>query len=199
MALISLIPASIPFFIPRGGRQYSRPLYGLSWYIFWPFGKCVQGDGPDEEEKEVSDDAAERCSDYDHRQLQFQRHHSWPTRDRPFLRPTSSGQSHPGRLRPFSFMGPNRRERTVGRTPPSIRRIFAHEVVQLCPSGLGPQLRCCRRREKALAWSGVLLARSVNAHCPHHARRLHHLLGAGDYDPDGKAPMGFDQTSLPST
>ncbi|KAG8886630.1 hypothetical protein FRB97_000050 [Tulasnella sp. 331] len=56
MAIIFLVPALLLYFVPRGGKQYSRLLYGLSWYIFWPFGKYVQGDGPEEEEEEDEED-----------------------------------------------------------------------------------------------------------------------------------------------
>ncbi|KAG8908448.1 hypothetical protein FRB99_006653 [Tulasnella sp. 403] len=52
MALIFVIPAAFLFLIPRGGRQYARLVYGLAWYLFWPFGKYVQGDGPEEDEKD---------------------------------------------------------------------------------------------------------------------------------------------------
>ncbi|KAG9046632.1 hypothetical protein FS837_003954 [Tulasnella sp. UAMH 9824] len=56
MALIFLVPAIILYLVPRGGRQYSRLSYGLAWYIFWPFGKYVQGDGTLDDEKEDGDD-----------------------------------------------------------------------------------------------------------------------------------------------
>lgn len=56
MALIFLVPAIVLYLVPRGGRQYSRLSYGLAWYIFWPFGKYVQGDGALDDEKEDGDD-----------------------------------------------------------------------------------------------------------------------------------------------
>lgn len=56
MALIFLVPAVILYLVPRGGRQYSRLSYGLAWYIFWPFGKYVQGDGALDDEKEDGDE-----------------------------------------------------------------------------------------------------------------------------------------------
>lgn len=58
MALIFIIPSAFLYLVPRGGRQYARLAYGLSWYIFWPFGKYVQGDSPSDLEKEHDDDAS---------------------------------------------------------------------------------------------------------------------------------------------
>ncbi|RKP27772.1 hypothetical protein SYNPS1DRAFT_4237, partial [Syncephalis pseudoplumigaleata] len=41
MSLIMLL-ASLPLTVPRGGRPYARVLRGLGWYLFWPFGRCVE-------------------------------------------------------------------------------------------------------------------------------------------------------------
>ncbi|KAG8843972.1 hypothetical protein FRB91_002962 [Serendipita sp. 411] len=32
--------------IPFGGNKYATLVYGLSWYLFWPFGRYVEGDLP---------------------------------------------------------------------------------------------------------------------------------------------------------
>ena len=32
------------YLIPRGGKNYATLVFGLGWYIFWPFGKYLEGD-----------------------------------------------------------------------------------------------------------------------------------------------------------
>jgi Ca2+:H+ antiporter len=44
LALASFVVAGILYVVPAGGRDYSTLIYGLGWYIFWPFGKYVEGD-----------------------------------------------------------------------------------------------------------------------------------------------------------
>ncbi|RHZ86127.1 hypothetical protein Glove_54g38 [Diversispora epigaea] len=52
LALVSFIVSIFLLFIPYGGDHYSRVLRGLSYYIFWPFGKYVErvGDWYEDEE-----------------------------------------------------------------------------------------------------------------------------------------------------
>ncbi|KAG9005407.1 hypothetical protein FRB93_009713 [Tulasnella sp. JGI-2019a] len=66
MAIIFFVPAVLLYFVPRGGRQYARLLYGLSWYIFWPFGKYVQGDGPEEQDQDEEEDDESFTSDVEY-------------------------------------------------------------------------------------------------------------------------------------
>lgn len=53
LSLACLAIAALLWFVPRGGRLYSSLVYGLGWYLAWPFGKYVEGqiDGPHEEGK----------------------------------------------------------------------------------------------------------------------------------------------------
>ena len=44
LALASFVVAGILYVVPAGGRDYATLIYGLGWYIFWPFGKYVEGD-----------------------------------------------------------------------------------------------------------------------------------------------------------
>jgi Ca2+:H+ antiporter len=44
LALASFVAAGILYVVPAGGRDYATLIYGLGWYIFWPFGKYVEGD-----------------------------------------------------------------------------------------------------------------------------------------------------------
>ncbi|KDQ62211.1 hypothetical protein JAAARDRAFT_65999 [Jaapia argillacea MUCL 33604] len=44
LALTCLAVSIVLYFIPRGGRRYASLVYGLGWYIVWPFGKYVEGD-----------------------------------------------------------------------------------------------------------------------------------------------------------
>ncbi|KAH9480542.1 Putative cation exchanger [Psilocybe cubensis] len=44
LGLICIFISIILYLIPQGGQQYSNLVYGLGWYLFWPFGKYVEGD-----------------------------------------------------------------------------------------------------------------------------------------------------------
>lgn len=40
--------------VPQGGENYSNLIYGLGWYLFWPFGKYVEG--PEDDKMNSKDD-----------------------------------------------------------------------------------------------------------------------------------------------
>lgn len=44
LALICLVISLFLSLIPQGGKAYATLVYGLGWYLFWPFGKYVEGD-----------------------------------------------------------------------------------------------------------------------------------------------------------
>jgi Ca2+:H+ antiporter len=44
LALVCVIVSAVLYIVPRGGRRYGRLMYGLGWYLVWPFGKFVEGD-----------------------------------------------------------------------------------------------------------------------------------------------------------
>lgn len=49
LALVCFAVSLVLFFVPFGGREYARLVFGLGWYLAWPFGKYVEGmlDGTD--------------------------------------------------------------------------------------------------------------------------------------------------------
>jgi Ca2+:H+ antiporter len=56
LSLAFLLVSAILYLIPRGGKNYATLVFGLGWYIFWPFGKYLEGDlaphsGTDDEEQ----------------------------------------------------------------------------------------------------------------------------------------------------
>ncbi|KAI0345719.1 hypothetical protein BDW22DRAFT_1411802 [Trametopsis cervina] len=54
LALVCFVVSALLYLVPLGGRQYSTLVYGLGWYIAWPFGKYVEGDfGPVPEDEEA--------------------------------------------------------------------------------------------------------------------------------------------------
>ena len=57
LAIASFVVAGILYVVPAGGRDYATLIYGLGWYIFWPFGKYVEGDA--EASARSSDDASD--------------------------------------------------------------------------------------------------------------------------------------------
>ena len=44
LSLVFLAVSAVLCLIPRGGRNYATLVFGLGWYIFWPFGKYLEGD-----------------------------------------------------------------------------------------------------------------------------------------------------------
>ena len=56
LSLVCLTIAALLWIVPRGGRRYSALIYGLGWYLAWPFGKYVEGqiDEPGEEGKSAA-------------------------------------------------------------------------------------------------------------------------------------------------
>lgn len=59
LAVACFAISAVLYFIPLGGRRYSTLVFGLGWYVAWPFGKYVEGDsedGDDEENQPEGDD-----------------------------------------------------------------------------------------------------------------------------------------------
>ncbi|KZT56350.1 hypothetical protein CALCODRAFT_497517 [Calocera cornea HHB12733] len=52
LSLICMGVAAVISAVPFGGRRYAWIVWGLGWYIFWPFGKYVEGDLPEDVETE---------------------------------------------------------------------------------------------------------------------------------------------------
>ncbi|KAJ3559485.1 hypothetical protein NM688_g317 [Phlebia brevispora] len=44
LALVCLAVSVVLYVVPFGGKRYARLVFGLGWYIAWPFGKYVEGD-----------------------------------------------------------------------------------------------------------------------------------------------------------
>ena len=44
LALVCIIIAGLLYIIPYGGDRYASLVFGLGWYLAWPFGKYVEGD-----------------------------------------------------------------------------------------------------------------------------------------------------------
>ncbi|KAF5382717.1 hypothetical protein D9615_002835 [Tricholomella constricta] len=44
LALICIALAAVLYIVPQGGKRYASFVYGLGWYLAWPFGKYVEGD-----------------------------------------------------------------------------------------------------------------------------------------------------------
>jgi len=44
LALVCFIISAFLWIVPRGGKYYSSLVYGLGWYLGWPFGKYVEGE-----------------------------------------------------------------------------------------------------------------------------------------------------------
>ncbi|GJE91758.1 calcium/proton exchange-like protein [Phanerochaete sordida] len=59
LALVCFVVSALLRLAPFGGKQYATLVYGLGWYIAWPFGKYVEGDigadHSDEDEESPAD------------------------------------------------------------------------------------------------------------------------------------------------
>ncbi|THH20562.1 hypothetical protein EW146_g836 [Bondarzewia mesenterica] len=43
LAIVCFIVSAVLFILPQGGRRYASLVFGLGWYLGWPFGKYVEG------------------------------------------------------------------------------------------------------------------------------------------------------------
>ena len=57
LGLVCIVLSLLLRLVPQGGENYSSLVYGLGWYLFWPFGKYVENDV--EEEIDLKDDDEE--------------------------------------------------------------------------------------------------------------------------------------------
>ncbi|GAA5871859.1 hypothetical protein JCM16303_000900 [Sporobolomyces ruberrimus] len=61
LCIVCFIVGTVLWFVPWGGSKYGRVIWELGGYLFWPFGKYVEGWGEDE----VSDEAHGKAFDDD--------------------------------------------------------------------------------------------------------------------------------------
>ncbi|KAJ7202806.1 hypothetical protein GGX14DRAFT_652913 [Mycena pura] len=61
LAGVCMAIAAVLHIVPKGGKRWSSLLFGLGWYLFWPFGKYVEGKG-EEDEKPVENEDEEAAS-----------------------------------------------------------------------------------------------------------------------------------------
>ena len=55
LGVICVLVSVVLYLVPQGGEHYSNLVYGLGWYLFWPFGKYVEGDVPSDDVKDNDD------------------------------------------------------------------------------------------------------------------------------------------------
>ncbi|PVF94628.1 hypothetical protein CPB86DRAFT_788856 [Serendipita vermifera] len=60
LSIVIIIPSLILSIIPFGGNKYAPVIYGLGWYLFWPFGRYVEGDIEPSPPESEEDEAVER-------------------------------------------------------------------------------------------------------------------------------------------
>ncbi|KAI0269850.1 hypothetical protein BC834DRAFT_863602 [Gloeopeniophorella convolvens] len=65
LALVCITVSALLWLVPRGGKRYASLVFGLGWYLAWPFGKYLEGhsddmdqDGDKDEERAASQDGA---------------------------------------------------------------------------------------------------------------------------------------------
>jgi Ca2+:H+ antiporter len=67
LAITCFIISALLYIVPKGGKRYSSLVFGLGWYLAWPFGKYVEGDLDDvhpksEDEERPGDSDARRST-----------------------------------------------------------------------------------------------------------------------------------------
>jgi Ca2+:H+ antiporter len=48
LALSCFTISALLYVVPQGGKRYSSLVFGLGWYVAWPFGKYVEGDADED-------------------------------------------------------------------------------------------------------------------------------------------------------
>ena len=51
LALVCFAVSLVLYIVPKRGKQYSTLVFGLGWYLGWPFGKYVEGTTDNDDEK----------------------------------------------------------------------------------------------------------------------------------------------------
>lgn len=46
LGIVCFVISGLLYITPLGGKKYANLIFGLGWYIAWPFGKYVEGDDP---------------------------------------------------------------------------------------------------------------------------------------------------------
>lgn len=68
LSLIFFVVGALLFCIPSGGQAYGRLICGLGWYLFWPFGRYLEGNIQTEEEVQRRE-ADEGIDDHEYEDL----------------------------------------------------------------------------------------------------------------------------------
>ncbi|KAJ3813523.1 hypothetical protein F5876DRAFT_73777 [Lentinula aff. lateritia] len=56
LALVCWIVSAFLYIVPKGGKRYANLVFGLGWYIAWPFGKYVEGIADDLDQEDNDED-----------------------------------------------------------------------------------------------------------------------------------------------
>lgn len=60
LSFTCFILSAILYVVPQGGKRYSSLVFGLGWYLAWPFGKYVEGDIDQQDPFQDGEDALGR-------------------------------------------------------------------------------------------------------------------------------------------
>ncbi|CAK5284348.1 unnamed protein product [Mycena citricolor] len=63
LAAVCMIVSGLLYLVPDGGKRYSTLVYGLGWYLAWPFGKYVEGEADSDDEGDGEDDDGDYHAD----------------------------------------------------------------------------------------------------------------------------------------
>ncbi|KIJ59460.1 hypothetical protein HYDPIDRAFT_100665 [Hydnomerulius pinastri MD-312] len=64
LAVACFAISAILYVIPLGGPRYSMLVFGLGWYVAWPFGKYVEGDSEEDEDEEDNQENGDSYGDH---------------------------------------------------------------------------------------------------------------------------------------
>ena len=63
LGLVCIVISFFLYLTPQGGEHYSNLVYGLGWYLAWPFGKYVEGDADELDVKDDDENSPRRWTD----------------------------------------------------------------------------------------------------------------------------------------
>lgn len=116
LSIVCFLVAAVIWVCEAGGGRFSALVWGLGWYIFWPFGKYVEGEGKlggdDEEEGEDADETTQPTrsdrSDSSGTIRGFEPGHSTDDEQEDAVRPAGERDALLGPTPNVAFAHPNR-------------------------------------------------------------------------------------------
>ena len=134
LGVICIIISVLLRIVPQGGENYSNLVYGLGWYLFWPFGKYVEGPEPDDIVRKDDDEAPHPDLTGDHIGVQPSTGHDGGDDDDTIRRqPSGNSTVTPGTIEAQGAV-------SFAETTPLLSHVSGHSPVPVKSYGTAPNL-----------------------------------------------------------